>query len=849
MVIALLLALQVDDPFRWFDALGYPDLKGTPFVRVAVGESTKRPGQDPEVVTHPAFLLDDKGETFSVLTLDLERRDFTKVNIGLPGENVGYEKADLEKAALERIRALSEPDDERNRRGWNRPSSDTELFALARACDRQGQAALARRLLAAAEKRPDPRGREPAPLRKRVTAELAMNRIWKAVRDFGDPAIPRQKLLDAFTDFAKTFPDSEHATTAKDTVKLLQVMLEEDKQRPGPGRPLDQLPAGERVAELIFQLRDQNGAQHSQPGECDIFADPKGEASPAHQLVRLGFDAVPPLIEALGDERFTRSVGFHRDFYYSHHVLRVGDAALSILQRIAGRRFFERNYTNAAMVKDEAVKATREAARAWWSEIQKKGEKQVLLEAAEKGDLDQARRLLDRHPDLALAALTKALAAAKEGGPSVYLIQMIGEIPGEASTAVLVEALKSPDSLIAAAKELLARGRPEPLPALLRAWTTPQLVRPDVPSFRHPNQALAAVLIATRDADAIRTIAKSFPDRSREDRRGVIQSLALPDDILSHFAERARAAGVSAERETAAQAAEEDLLAAALDDTTLNENMSMSSPTLSITDPRMCDLAAHVLSTRWPERYRFNVSGDRRSLNRELVDVRNAWRKTRGLAPLTAEPKKEVVPLDAVTIDPLVDALLRGDAGSEEALFAKGAPALKAAHARWAKLEKSNARRAALEDVVRRLGRVVSDVEAKPLKDADALNALVGGLGGTPLDAESLKRFLEKACAGLPKGVAGFRLIVERDASLTGIRVLLEWVTERVPRGSGVPGWTADERVSLDKEDLLNSGGSFRENYATTNEGFEDLRDPVTKVLASAPAMTFSIHVSRILKD
>jgi hypothetical protein len=38
------------------------------------------------------------------------------------------------------------------------------------------------------------------------------------------------------------------------------------------------MPLKQRVAELIFQLRDQNGMQFSQPGSCDIFADPRDGA-------------------------------------------------------------------------------------------------------------------------------------------------------------------------------------------------------------------------------------------------------------------------------------------------------------------------------------------------------------------------------------------------------------------------------------------------------------------------------------------------------------------------------------------------------------------------------------------
>jgi hypothetical protein len=147
----------------------------------------------------------------------------------------------------------------------------------------------------------------------------------------------------------------------------------------------------ERVAELIFRLREQNGQQWSQPGSCDIFihdrfGDRKGQKSPAQQLVEIGYDAVPQLIAVIEDDRFTRSVGFHRNFHFSHFVLRVGDCALAILERIAARSFWEPRSTSAAMLKDGQAPAAKAKVQAWWQEFQKKGETRMLIQGTEAGD-------------------------------------------------------------------------------------------------------------------------------------------------------------------------------------------------------------------------------------------------------------------------------------------------------------------------------------------------------------------------------------------------------------------------------------------------------------------------------
>ena len=80
-------------------------------------------------------------------------------------------------------------------------------------------------------------------------------------------------------------------------------------------KPFDKLSKKEQIAELIFQLRDQNGHQFTYPGGCHIVDDildveekQKIASSPAHRLVMIGSDAIPQLIEVLEDDRLTRSL-------------------------------------------------------------------------------------------------------------------------------------------------------------------------------------------------------------------------------------------------------------------------------------------------------------------------------------------------------------------------------------------------------------------------------------------------------------------------------------------------------------------------------------------------------------
>ena len=80
---------------------------------------------------------------------------------------------------------------------------------------------------------------------------------------------------------------------------------------------------------------------------------------PKSGLVKLGYAAVAQLIEALADERMTRSVGYGRASHFSHYILRVGDCAYGVLQRIAHRNFYVASTTH--LLKDGSLAETRAA--------------------------------------------------------------------------------------------------------------------------------------------------------------------------------------------------------------------------------------------------------------------------------------------------------------------------------------------------------------------------------------------------------------------------------------------------------------------------------------------------------
>src|SRR6266542_591511 len=154
-----------EDPkeaFTWFDTLGFPDVKGRPFVRVATGRWYQYENDPPRNTYVPGFLLEDTGDTFSVLTVSRATETYRKTHAKTAApEQVGYEVLDLVKEALPCARGyamrslLPLPG-----RTWSAAGSKsrlhpvTEVFVLAWACRRNGLDSLADELCAQAARIP-----------------------------------------------------------------------------------------------------------------------------------------------------------------------------------------------------------------------------------------------------------------------------------------------------------------------------------------------------------------------------------------------------------------------------------------------------------------------------------------------------------------------------------------------------------------------------------------------------------------------------------------------------------------------------------------------------------------------
>lgn len=237
-------------------------------------------------------------------------------------------------------------------------------------------------------------------------------------------------VLERWRVIAHRLPEKEYPGEAKEMCDLYEKMTWEAAAWVEPKREdLAKLPVEKKVEYWIYHLRDVDASQMSNPGSCDILQTwgrrERKKLYPPDELVKLGWDAIPVLIEHLDDSRPSRSMGWHRSFSpSSYYLLRVGDCCEQIFSAISGESLYRRRSTSGAMVKDGDALATKDKALLWWTEKKKGGAENYFVEALAK-------------PELATTAAEKLLAMDK----AKHLPRLIGILergPRESRNAILL---------------------------------------------------------------------------------------------------------------------------------------------------------------------------------------------------------------------------------------------------------------------------------------------------------------------------------------------------------------------------------------------------------------------------
>jgi|GEM_PF-4739743 len=428
-----------------------------------------------------------------------------------------------------------------------------------------------------------------------------------------DQTVPRAKVLAELDLLLSHFPDSPYRRQARADVKVLtSMMADESHRKPLTASALIKLPLQPRMEELVWQLKDQS-FRAGREAMFGMFAD----GTPADRLIDHEKDAVPLLIQALNDQRFTRA-GFRRykeDWGGRYHVLRVRDVAVKCLSRIAGFDFADHEKSFDAgydLPVDNPVQAALVATRirTWWRDIHSQGESKTWADLVSLGGdraASLAGELARKYPAAAVQPMRMALSKPTSESNFQLLVSALSYLGPQASLPIAVPLMSHAETLIdrVRAAEVVATFDPD------RATRAMAL---EVPRFftgstspEHPSpigeDACCKFLAASQRKVAVDALRASIRKMSVVHRWNVIFALSPGRPLDSKIKPP------SLPERLAFDHALEAFLGVELTDREFQAGTGISSSgdtgEVSLQDPRPCDFAAFVLARRWPKKFTF----------------------------------------------------------------------------------------------------------------------------------------------------------------------------------------------------------------------------------------------------
>lgn len=380
-----------------------------------------------------------------------------------------------------------------------------------------------------------------------VIAEGVASRLRVTAIEEANEGKPREALLRRWRALA-SIPDTPWTGEAAAFADLYARMIEEDKafKDVSPAAP------AERGAYWLHKLRDAASRQHSQPGSVSVFPDWRDEEdttpAPAEELRKLGWAALPLIIEHLDDLRPTRCLGFWRNFEPdSYYLLRIADGCQQIFEAITGVDIYQRTSTSGSLTNDRKQAAARKAAQDWWKEHGAAGEEAFLLKGLESIGRREfsASRLMELDPKKHRARIFGMLADPKAPRRAALLNAVAGHVGREDETpvAALLDGTELAD-VLAVAQVLRSRCASEAGVAALTArlkssppkdnanWTLSGAI--EFLSVRPTDEIAALIAELIREGGAqVRCTAMAYGAQCRHPKVAEALVAALDDDAAT----------------------------------------------------------------------------------------------------------------------------------------------------------------------------------------------------------------------------------------------------------------------------------------------------------------------------
>jgi len=470
------------------------------------------------------------------------------------------------------------------------------------------------------------------------------------------------------------------------------------------------------------------------------------------------------------------------------------------------------------------------------------------MEDAANGGWDSpnaARRLIAKYPADALVPITKGISRS-DASTRTYLLQILGNLPGDAVNASFLVTLKTGpelDDRLYAARELFARQHPELGPAIIHEWKRflKQPPKSNVADFfKHDHdddaEELITLLARIGNTETLRALAQELPRLSVERRSMVVYALKYREHQWGFYIDM-KTPPLSPEAGRVA----EELLASLLDDTDDVEAVK-----------RISDLAAWALGDRWPAVYTFNPKSPFGSRNHQIAVIKNTWRGKQRLPAHPLPEVKRVARLRDNVANPALKKVTDAKSGRDRLaamreLESLGLPSLPAVFETLKDLPADHAARQPLETLTQQLACVISDVQlaGPPSPTTAEFLSTVSAFKNQPLTAQAFVKIL---AAPRPNGTRGIKLLAERSEASDGIQLTVCLIPAAPAPNLPVPRWTILCEIEAGKESLSPFISSGSNTEPTKNE-FDQIGEAIVKALAAPPQTPLTIGVSVICKQ
>jgi hypothetical protein len=768
LTIGILLASQAltnaepENPtFVWLDSLGFEEIKSGDFIKLET------------------WWVDGDGKRYA----DSAEYGFTKGNetpttmVGVDLSNIKLGKPDFGEFAVSRIdfaewmaRHLEDVDASRKSvlKQYDQPYDPAELVILARAAAARGLLKLSEQALGIAGETPS--------LDQIVKVRIGDRKYSETLSDLNDPSLSRQEVVDRFDWYLNHFPGNSHAKQARQLREQLADLISQDAKRTRPSlKQIANLPQKQRIAELVYQLRNTFGQQVFHPGFPSVFEDRSAEPSIALQLLEIGAPAVPALFEASTDTRPTRGTG--SSMHGPPRVISIRDAALEVISRIAGHSGWQ--------FKEEEL-------RKWWRHVQSVGYEEALIAEIERGDVEsinKANALIDRAPDRVLKAILVALNRTKDPYVVSELLSSAYSLKAFRGNRQIQQImLKGPNlSSRVRAASLVFRADPNfAVKSMIRELRNPKI------DNENGFGELVSFLFSAGVAEAVDALRNYLSTRNADSRMDIIGGGYSNFEFeISHEDPPKSPYWLAVER----------LLVSQLSHIESRVGMSLTMGQDSLSDPRVCDLALLYLRIYFPKKYSMPHTESWRLADIFRVEAMNIWRRERGLPDLF--PPVESYPfLSPSRVRKMLSEIARQEGSSRGAKLAElESLGLRAGPGLVQALKDPNLKEGLPEamSLAKGAASIVREVkcESRGGPFPAHLLAEAKGLKGRQLSAETVSNFFERAKREWPGQMKRLELSARRDGDGYGYTVVLASVF--APYVLKQLGWKNGSEVHFDR--------------------------------------------------